>query len=78
MSVGEAAAAALEAPSPVLCCPPGEDIRLSISQVLTCRTFCNKMWQTLRFTLAVVAESGAPLTTLEEVLQRPAGGRAHA
>uniref|UniRef100_A0A4W6D9V9 Valine--tRNA ligase, mitochondrial n=1 Tax=Lates calcarifer TaxID=8187 RepID=A0A4W6D9V9_LATCA len=32
----------------------GEDISLSISQVLSCRHFCNKMWQTLRFTLGVL------------------------
>uniref|UniRef100_H3CK65 Valine--tRNA ligase, mitochondrial n=1 Tax=Tetraodon nigroviridis TaxID=99883 RepID=H3CK65_TETNG len=44
----------------------GEDIRLSISQVLACRTFCNKMWQTLRFTLRVLAEGPTPLRTLEE------------
>uniref|UniRef100_A0AAZ3SG51 Valine--tRNA ligase, mitochondrial n=1 Tax=Oncorhynchus tshawytscha TaxID=74940 RepID=A0AAZ3SG51_ONCTS len=29
----------------------GEDISLSVSQVLSCRHFCNKMWQTVRFTL---------------------------
>uniref|UniRef100_A0A8C2WWQ8 Valine--tRNA ligase, mitochondrial n=1 Tax=Cyclopterus lumpus TaxID=8103 RepID=A0A8C2WWQ8_CYCLU len=31
----------------------GEDISLSISQVLSCRHFCNKMWQTLKFTLGL-------------------------
>ncbi|XP_041868178.1 valine--tRNA ligase, mitochondrial isoform X2 [Melanotaenia boesemani] len=44
----------------------GEDISLSISQVLSCRHFCNKMWQTLRFTLGVLGENTAPLGTLEE------------
>uniref|UniRef100_A0A4W6DB77 Valine--tRNA ligase, mitochondrial n=1 Tax=Lates calcarifer TaxID=8187 RepID=A0A4W6DB77_LATCA len=36
----------------------GEDISLSISQVLSCRHFCNKMWQTLRFTLGVLVPVG--------------------
>ncbi|XP_069032090.1 valine--tRNA ligase, mitochondrial [Embiotoca jacksoni] len=44
----------------------GEDISLSVSQVLSCRHFCNKMWQTLRFTLGVLADSGAAVGTLEE------------
>lgn len=47
----------------------GEDIRLSISEVLTSRTFCNKMWQTLRFTLGVLGDNTTPLRTLEEVHQ---------
>ncbi|CAF94693.1 unnamed protein product [Tetraodon nigroviridis] len=53
----------------------GEDIRLSISQVLACRTFCNKMWQTLRFTLRVLAEGPTPLRTLEEVAEAAQGWR---
>ncbi|XP_023250626.1 valine--tRNA ligase, mitochondrial [Seriola lalandi dorsalis] len=44
----------------------GEDISLSISQVLSCRHFCNKMWQTLRFTLGVMGDNAAPVATLEE------------
>ncbi|XP_040909907.1 valine--tRNA ligase, mitochondrial isoform X2 [Toxotes jaculatrix] len=44
----------------------GEDISLSISQVLSCRHFCNKMWQTLRFTLGVLGDNTAPVGTLEE------------
>ncbi|XP_056271759.1 valine--tRNA ligase, mitochondrial isoform X8 [Pseudoliparis swirei] len=44
----------------------GEDISLSIAQVLSCRHFCNKMWQTLRFTLGVLGDNTAPVTTLEE------------
>uniref|UniRef100_A0A672LNP5 Valine--tRNA ligase, mitochondrial n=1 Tax=Sinocyclocheilus grahami TaxID=75366 RepID=A0A672LNP5_SINGR len=32
----------------------GEDISLSVSHVLSCRHFCNKMWQTVRFTLATL------------------------
>ncbi|XP_067467813.1 valine--tRNA ligase, mitochondrial [Thunnus thynnus] len=44
----------------------GEDISLSISQVLSCRHFCNKMWQTLRFTLGVLGDSTTPVGPLEE------------
>ncbi|MED6284605.1 hypothetical protein CHARACLAT_020779, partial [Characodon lateralis] len=44
----------------------GEDISLSLSQVLGCRHFCNKMWQTLRFTLGVLNDSTTPVRTLEE------------
>lgn len=44
----------------------GEDISLSLSQVLSCRHFCNKMWQTVRFTLGVVGDSGAELGTLAQ------------
>ncbi|XP_061597128.1 valine--tRNA ligase, mitochondrial [Cololabis saira] len=44
----------------------GDDISLSVSQVLSCRHFCNKMWQTLRFTLGVLAETGTPLGTLDQ------------
>uniref|UniRef100_A0A8C9U3V5 Valine--tRNA ligase, mitochondrial n=1 Tax=Scleropages formosus TaxID=113540 RepID=A0A8C9U3V5_SCLFO len=32
----------------------GEDISLSVSQVLSSRHFCNKMWQTVRFALGVL------------------------
>ncbi|XP_061521173.1 valine--tRNA ligase, mitochondrial [Phycodurus eques] len=45
----------------------GEDISLSISQVLNCRHFCNKVWQTLRFTLGVLGDNTTPVGTLEEV-----------
>ncbi|XP_071389983.1 valine--tRNA ligase, mitochondrial, partial [Centroberyx affinis] len=44
----------------------GEDISLSVSQVLSCRHFCNKMWQTVRFTLGVLGDGGTQLGTLEE------------
>uniref|UniRef100_UPI0037E89958 valine--tRNA ligase, mitochondrial n=1 Tax=Semicossyphus pulcher TaxID=241346 RepID=UPI0037E89958 len=44
----------------------GEPISLSVSQVLSCRHFCNKMWQTLRFTLGVLEKDGAAVGTLEE------------
>ncbi|XP_051271216.1 valine--tRNA ligase, mitochondrial isoform X4 [Dicentrarchus labrax] len=44
----------------------GEDISLSISQVLSCRKFCNKMWQTLRFTLGVLGNNTTPVGALEE------------
>ncbi|XP_062291672.1 valine--tRNA ligase, mitochondrial isoform X2 [Scomber scombrus] len=44
----------------------GEDISLSISQVLSCRHFCNKMWQTLRFTLGVLGDSTTAVGALEE------------
>lgn len=44
----------------------GEDINLSISKVLNCRMFCNKMWQTLRFTLGLLGGNTVPLRTLAE------------
>uniref|UniRef100_A0A8D3BGY8 Valine--tRNA ligase n=1 Tax=Scophthalmus maximus TaxID=52904 RepID=A0A8D3BGY8_SCOMX len=44
----------------------GEDISLSVSQVLSCRHFCNKMWQTLRFTLGVLVDDTARVTSPEE------------
>uniref|UniRef100_A0AAR2JDJ1 Valine--tRNA ligase, mitochondrial n=1 Tax=Pygocentrus nattereri TaxID=42514 RepID=A0AAR2JDJ1_PYGNA len=40
----------------------GEDISLSVSQVLSCRHFCNKMWQTVRFTLGALLDVGSPVT----------------
>ncbi|XP_053719802.1 valine--tRNA ligase, mitochondrial isoform X1 [Synchiropus splendidus] len=45
----------------------GEDISLSISQVLSCRHFCNKMWQTVRFTLQALGNNQVPAGTLEEL-----------
>ncbi|XP_036411227.1 valine--tRNA ligase, mitochondrial isoform X2 [Megalops cyprinoides] len=44
----------------------GEDISLSVSQVLSCRHFCNKMWQTVRFTLRALEETDTELRTLAE------------
>ncbi|XP_037549531.1 valine--tRNA ligase, mitochondrial [Nematolebias whitei] len=45
------------------------DISLSVSQVLSFRHFCNKMWQTLRFTLGVLGDENAPpLGTIEETI----------
>uniref|UniRef100_A0A9J7YC20 Valine--tRNA ligase, mitochondrial n=1 Tax=Cyprinus carpio carpio TaxID=630221 RepID=A0A9J7YC20_CYPCA len=38
----------------------GEDISLSVSHVLSCRHFCNKMWQTVRFTLATLHDASLP------------------
>uniref|UniRef100_A0A671P087 valine--tRNA ligase n=1 Tax=Sinocyclocheilus anshuiensis TaxID=1608454 RepID=A0A671P087_9TELE len=46
----------------------GEDISLSVSHVLSCRHFCNKMWQTVRFTLATLHDASLP-TSLAEVGQ---------
>uniref|UniRef100_A0A672Z1F2 Valine--tRNA ligase, mitochondrial n=1 Tax=Sphaeramia orbicularis TaxID=375764 RepID=A0A672Z1F2_9TELE len=44
----------------------GEDISLSISQVLSCRHFCNKMWQTLRFTLGALGDGTLhPLSSMD-------------
>ncbi|XP_014845519.1 PREDICTED: valine--tRNA ligase, mitochondrial-like [Poecilia mexicana] len=43
----------------------GGPISLSVSEVILFRNFCNKMWQTLRFTLGVVGEN-TPVGTLEE------------
>lgn len=45
----------------------GEDISLSVSQVLSCRHFCNKMWQTLRFTLGVLGDNTATVEALPKV-----------
>ncbi|KAM6958804.1 valine--tRNA ligase, mitochondrial [Aplochiton taeniatus] len=44
----------------------GEDVSLSVSQVLSCRHFCNKMWQTVRFTLGVLGDGGANQAPLAE------------
>ncbi|KAJ8334950.1 hypothetical protein SKAU_G00405890 [Synaphobranchus kaupii] len=44
----------------------GEDISLSVSQVLSSRHFCNKMWQTLRFSLSALGSSDRTLGTLAE------------
>nr|XP_057904054.1 valine--tRNA ligase, mitochondrial isoform X2 [Doryrhamphus excisus] len=46
----------------------GEDISLSISEILKCRHFCNKMWQTLRFTLRALDAGTAPVGTLKETV----------
>uniref|UniRef100_A0A3Q2W9C7 Valine--tRNA ligase n=1 Tax=Haplochromis burtoni TaxID=8153 RepID=A0A3Q2W9C7_HAPBU len=42
-----------------------EDLSLSVAQVLSCRHFCNKMWQTLRFTLGVLSLQTAPLSSMD-------------
>ncbi|XP_054620182.1 valine--tRNA ligase, mitochondrial isoform X2 [Dunckerocampus dactyliophorus] len=44
----------------------GEDISLSFSQILNCRHFCNKMWQTLRFTLRALDGNTGPVGMLKE------------
>ncbi|XP_026989648.2 valine--tRNA ligase, mitochondrial [Tachysurus fulvidraco] len=44
----------------------GDDVSMSVSHVLSCRHFCNKMWQTVRFTLGALQDTGAPLISLEE------------
>ncbi|XP_077447496.1 valine--tRNA ligase, mitochondrial [Stigmatopora argus] len=44
----------------------GEDISLSISRVMNSRHFCNKIWQTLRFTFGVLGDNTTPMGTLEE------------
>ncbi|XP_056110451.1 valine--tRNA ligase, mitochondrial isoform X2 [Rhinichthys klamathensis goyatoka] len=43
----------------------GEDISLSVSQVLSCRHFCNKMWQAVRFTLATLHDASLPTSLAE-------------
>ncbi|KAG7275461.1 hypothetical protein CRUP_008317 [Coryphaenoides rupestris] len=45
----------------------GEDISLSVSQVLSYRHFCNKIWQTVRFTLGVLGDGAHELDTLPEM-----------
>ncbi|XP_008329801.2 valine--tRNA ligase, mitochondrial-like [Cynoglossus semilaevis] len=49
----------------------GDDISLSVSQVLSCRHFCNKMWQTVRFTLGVLEHTKAPIQSLEQCKPPP-------
>ncbi|KAJ0055151.1 hypothetical protein NL108_011177, partial [Boleophthalmus pectinirostris] len=44
----------------------GEDINLSMAQVVSSRHFCNKMWQTVRFALGVLA-NGTAVETLEKL-----------
>uniref|UniRef100_A0A4W4GSG5 Valine--tRNA ligase n=1 Tax=Electrophorus electricus TaxID=8005 RepID=A0A4W4GSG5_ELEEL len=44
----------------------GEDISLSMSRVLGCRHFCNKMWQTVRFTLGALVDTDVLVTPLSE------------
>ncbi|KAJ8273801.1 hypothetical protein GJAV_G00105680 [Gymnothorax javanicus] len=46
----------------------GEDVSLSVSQVLSSRHFCNKMWQTLRFTLSALGSSDRALGSLAETV----------
>uniref|UniRef100_A0A672MV34 valine--tRNA ligase n=1 Tax=Sinocyclocheilus grahami TaxID=75366 RepID=A0A672MV34_SINGR len=43
----------------------GEDTSLSVSHVLSCRHFCNKMWQTVRFTLATLHDASLPTSLAE-------------
>lgn len=43
----------------------GEDISLSVSHVLSCRHFCNKMWQAVRFTLAALKDASSPASLAE-------------
>uniref|UniRef100_A0A671R8Q2 Valine--tRNA ligase, mitochondrial n=1 Tax=Sinocyclocheilus anshuiensis TaxID=1608454 RepID=A0A671R8Q2_9TELE len=43
----------------------GEDVSLSVSHVLSCRHFCNKMWQTVRFTLATLHDASLPTSLAE-------------
>ncbi|KAA0710630.1 Valine--tRNA ligase, mitochondrial [Triplophysa tibetana] len=43
----------------------GDDISLSVSHVLSCRHFCNKMWQAVRFTLAALQEASSPASLAE-------------
>uniref|UniRef100_A0AAY4C0H6 Valine--tRNA ligase, mitochondrial n=1 Tax=Denticeps clupeoides TaxID=299321 RepID=A0AAY4C0H6_9TELE len=50
-----------------LCSHKIHDINLSVSQVLSCRHFCNKMWQTVKFTLGALENSGSPLGTTAEI-----------
>ncbi|XP_063041329.1 valine--tRNA ligase, mitochondrial [Engraulis encrasicolus] len=45
----------------------GEDVSMSVSHVLSCRHFCNKMWQTVRFTLGVLQHSSEPITPLDQI-----------
>ncbi|XP_027626772.1 valine--tRNA ligase, mitochondrial [Tupaia chinensis] len=38
----------------------GGDLRLSVSEVLSCRHFCNKIWNALRFILSALGEEFVP------------------
>lgn len=44
---------------------PGGDLHLSVSEVLSCRHFCNKIWNALRFILNVLGEEFTPEPTEE-------------
>ncbi|CAL8363597.1 unnamed protein product [Arctogadus glacialis] len=44
----------------------GEDVSLSVSQVLSYRRFCNKIWQTVRFTLGALGDGAHQLDTLAQ------------
>lgn len=39
---------------------PGGDLRLSVSEVQSCRHFCNKIWNALRFILNALGEKFVP------------------
>lgn len=43
----------------------GDDISMSVSHVLSCRHFCNKMWQAVRFTLAALQDASSPASLAE-------------
>ncbi|TRY60213.1 hypothetical protein DNTS_026363 [Danionella cerebrum] len=43
----------------------GDDISLSVPNVLSCRHFCNKMWQTVRFTLRALSDAKFPTPLAE-------------
>jgi hypothetical protein len=56
------------ADSPILSLP-GDDLHLSVSEVLSCRHFCNKIWNALRFILHALGENFVPQSA-EEVKER--------
>ncbi|XP_045397547.1 valine--tRNA ligase, mitochondrial isoform X1 [Lemur catta] len=45
----------------------GGDLHLSVSEVQSCRHFCNKIWNALRFILSVLGERFEPLPPAEEL-----------
>lgn len=48
---------------------PGGDLHLSVSEVLSSRHFCNKIWNALRFILNVLGKKFVP-QPVEEVRER--------
>ncbi|XP_028910687.1 valine--tRNA ligase, mitochondrial isoform X1 [Ornithorhynchus anatinus] len=45
----------------------GDDVNLAVSEVLSCRHFCNKIWNAVRFVLRALGDGFCPLPA-EEVL----------
>lgn len=53
---------------------PGGDLHLSVSEVLSSRRFCNKIWNALRFILSVLGRGFVPQPSEEVREERCLGG----